>query len=187
MANPSIERNLGLVPFPYYCFAKPALNFVRIRENARSVMQQVISLNLEASSVPITRGEVCARLSFASLVFTNVIGGGKADVQALRDFLAEDEWRCADGTGFNEHVYFSVGLNCPGAHCHDFDAFMSGRMGHADALPQLPYQRALAVLQSTDTSTGHVRASASFVPLPWATFLEAISTIGIRAAIAKVT
>jgi hypothetical protein len=54
-----MERVAALVPFPFYCFAKPHEDFVWLRESARRVMDAVVDRAVEGGG---TREAVCTAL-----------------------------------------------------------------------------------------------------------------------------
>lgn len=142
VAHPGMERVAALVPFPFYCFAKPHEDFVWLRESARRVMDAVVDRAVDrAVEGGGTREAVCTALGSNSFVFTNGVGGGQKDVDALRCFLAEPGWH-----GANSLAHFSVGFDCPGATCVTYDDFVAhGGKAIGSPLP-LPHRVALAVL-----------------------------------------
>ncbi len=78
VAQAGMERAAALLPFPFYCFAKPDKDFVRLREAARKVMnavvEQHVSCGVGDGAAPATREEVCAALGTQRWVS----GGGRA-------------------------------------------------------------------------------------------------------------
>jgi hypothetical protein len=78
-----MERAGALLPFPFYCFAKPDKDFVRLREAARKVMnavvEQHVSRGVGDGAAPATREEVCAALGTQRWVS----GGGSGIVALL--------------------------------------------------------------------------------------------------------